>query len=182
MQRERLGSRLGFILLSAGCAIGIGNVWKFPYIAGENGGGIFVLIYLFFLLTMGVPVMTMEFAMGRAAQKSPVKLYQEIEPKGSKWHIHGIVSMIGNYVLLMCYTTITGWMVRYFVDTAKGDFVGATKETIETHFGNVQTDLVQMLIYTGVVILLAALVCGIGLQTVLLLLLVLIIPMVRCTL
>lgn len=164
MKRERLGSRLGFILLSAGCAIGLGNVYKFPYMVGQNGGGIFVLIYLLFLVAFGVPIMTMEFAMGRAAQKSPVKLYQEIEPKGSKWHIHGIVSMIGNYLLLMCYTTITGWLVRYFVDTAKGDFVGADTEAVAQHFATTQTDLVQMIIYTGIVILMAAVVCGIGLQ------------------
>ena len=86
MQRERLGSRLGFILLSAGCAIGIGNVWKFPYMVGQNGGGAFVLIYLFFLLVLGIPVMTIEFSLGRASQKSPVRLSQQLEPKGSKWH------------------------------------------------------------------------------------------------
>ena len=89
MGREKLGSRLGFILLSAGCAIGIGNVWKFPYVVGQNGGGVFVLIYLIFLAILGIPVLTMEFAIGRAAQKSPVKMYQELEPKGTVWHIHG---------------------------------------------------------------------------------------------
>mgnify|MGYP000110395148 CR=1 FL=1 len=95
MSREKLGSRLGFILLSAGCAIGIGNVWKFPYVVGENGGGIFVLIYLLFLAILGIPVLTMEFSIGRAAQKSPVRMYQQLEPKGSKWHIHGKVAMAG---------------------------------------------------------------------------------------
>ena len=126
MEREKLGSRLGFILISAGCAIGIGNVWKFPYITGQNGGGMFVLIYLFFLIVMGIPVMTMEFSMGRAARKSPVKLYYELEPKGSKWHIHGYVAMIGNYLLMMYYTTVAGWMLQYFIKTAKGDFTGAS--------------------------------------------------------
>ena len=101
MQRERLGSRLGFLLLSAGCAIGIGTVWKFPYMTGQYGGGAFVLLYLIFLILMGIPVMTVEFSLGRAAQKSPVRLYQELEPKGTKWHIHGFLSMIGNYVLMM---------------------------------------------------------------------------------
>ena len=124
MQRERLGSRLGFLLLSAGCAIGIGNVWKFPYMAGQYGGGAFVLIYLFFLIALGVPVLTMEFAIGRASQKSPVKFYQELEPKGSKWHIHGYVSLLGNYLLLMFYTSVAGWLLQYFIETAKGSFVG----------------------------------------------------------
>ena len=134
MQRERLGSRLGFILLSAGCAIGIGNVYKFPYMVGENGGGIFVLIYLFCLLALGVPVMTMELAMGRAAQKSVVKMYDEIEPKGSKWHLHGYVAMAGNFVLLMYYSVIAGFMLRYFVGTAKGDFVGLDSSGVEGYY------------------------------------------------
>ena len=123
MEREKLGSRLGFLLLSAGCAIGIGNVWKFPYMAGQYGGGAFVLIYLFFLIIMGVPVLTMEFSLGRAAQKSPVKLYQQLEKPGQKWHIHGYAAMIGNYLLMMFYTIVSGQMVKYFVKIAKGDFV-----------------------------------------------------------
>ncbi|MBR6617115.1 MAG: sodium-dependent transporter, partial [Oscillospiraceae bacterium] len=97
MKRERLGSRLGFILLSAGCAIGIGNVWKFPYMVGQNGGGLFVLIYLFFLIVLGVPVMTMEFSLGRASQKSPAKMYQALENEETKWHWHGYLAVIGNY-------------------------------------------------------------------------------------
>ena len=122
MERERLGSRLGFILLSAGCAIGIGNVWKFPYVVGQYGGGAFVLVYLFFLLIMGIPVMTMEFSLGRASRKSPARLYQALEPKGTKWHIHGYAAVIGNYLLMMFYTTVTGWMLNYFVSTATGQF------------------------------------------------------------
>ena len=109
--RERLESRLGFILISAGCAIGIGNVWKFPYLAGQNGGGIFVLIYLFFLAVLGIPVMTMEFSMGRASRKSPIHLYQRIAPRGSKWNLHGIVCMAVNCILMMVYTTVAGWML-----------------------------------------------------------------------
>ena len=120
MAREQLGSRLGFILLSAGCAIGMGNVWKFPYMAGQYGGGAFVLIYLVFLVIMGLPVLTIEFSLGRAAQKSPVMLYQQLAPKGSKWHYHGKAAMIGNYVLMMFYTVVAGWMITYFVNTAKG--------------------------------------------------------------
>ena len=111
MQRERLGSRLGFILLSAGCAIGIGNVWKFPWMVGQYGGGAFVLFYVIFLLILGLPIMTMEFAVGRASQKSPVRAYQVLEKPGSRWHIHGYLAMIGNYLLMMFYTTVCGWML-----------------------------------------------------------------------
>ena len=164
MERERLGSRLGFILLSAGCAIGLGNVYKFPYMVGENGGGIFVLIYLFFLLTMGVPVMTMEFAMGRASRKSVVKMYDEIEPKGSKWHWHGVVAMIANYVLLMFYTVVTGWLIRYFVDTAKGDFNGLDSKAVVSHYNAMLAEPVPMTIYMLVVVVLATLVCSKSLQ------------------
>ena len=127
MQRERLGSRLGFLLLSAGCAIGIGNVWKFPYMVGQNGGGAFVLIYILFLVLLGVPVMTMEFAIGRASQKSPVKFYQQLEPEGSKWHLHGYAAFVGNYLLLMFYTSVAGWLLQYFVDTASGSFLRAVQ-------------------------------------------------------
>lgn len=164
MERERLGSRLGFILLSAGCAIGLGNVYKFPYMVGENGGGIFVLIYLFFLLTMGVPVMTMEFSLGRAAQKSVIKLYDEIEPKGSKWHWHGYLAMAANYALLMFYTVVTGWLIRYFVDTAKGDFAGLDTSDVEAHYNNMLADPVPMAIYMLVVLVLAVIVCSKSLQ------------------
>lgn len=164
MKRERLGSRLGFILLSAGCAIGLGNVYKFPYMVGENGGGIFVLIYLCCLALIGIPIMTMELSLGRAAQKSPVKLYQEIEPKGSKWHLHGYVSLAGNYLLLMFYTVVAGWLLRYFIDTAKGDFVGLDSAGVEQHYTMAQTDLWPMIIYMGIVVLMSALVCAIGLQ------------------
>ena len=135
MQRERLGSRLGFILLSAGCAIGIGNVWKFPWMVGQYGGGAFVLFYVIFLLILGLPIMTMEFAVGRASQKSPVRAYQVLEKPGSRWHIHGYLAMIGNYLLMMFYTTVCGWMLHYFYLTAAGRFVGATTEQVGTAFG-----------------------------------------------
>ena len=117
-EREKLGSRLGFILISAGCAIGIGNVWKFPYMAGQGGGGAFVLFYLIFLLMLGLPIMTMEFAVGRASQKSPVKAYYALEKPGQKWHIHGYITLIGCYLLMMFYTTVSGWMLHYFYLTA----------------------------------------------------------------
>jgi NSS family neurotransmitter:Na+ symporter len=164
VQRERLGSRLGFILLSAGCAIGIGNVWKFPYITGQNGGGIFVLIYLFFLIVLGMPVMTMEFSLGRAAQKSPAKMYQELEPQGSKWHIHGFMCLVGNIVLMMCYATLTGWMVQYFVDTARGVFVGLDKEAITGQFAAISSNIGSMTFYTLLVVALGAIVCSFSLQ------------------
>ena len=130
MQREKLGSRLGFILISAGCAIGIGNVWKFPYLCGQSGGGIFVLVYLFFLVILGLPAMTMEFAAGRAAGKSPVMLFRELEPKGTKWHLHGYVCMAGNYLLMMYYSTVAGWMLQYFFRTAAGSFEGMEADLI----------------------------------------------------
>ena len=113
-QREGFASRLGFILVSAGCAVGIGNVWRFPTVTGQYGGGVFVLFYLLFLVIMGVPVLTMELAVGRAGHSSAVKAYQALEPKGSKWHLHGWVCMIGCALLMMYYTTVAGWMLDYF--------------------------------------------------------------------
>ncbi len=164
MGREKLGSRLGFILLSAGCAIGIGNVWKFPYVVGQNGGGVFVLIYLIFLAILGIPVLSMEFAIGRASQKSPVKMYQELEPKGTVWHIHGKVAMIGGYLLMMFYTTVAGWMVRYFVSTAVGDLSGLDASGISQKFNQMLSDAPMMILYMGIVIAAAVLVCSIGLK------------------
>lgn len=164
MERERLGSRLGFILLSAGCAIGIGNVWKFPYVAGQNGGAIFVLIYLFFLVILGIPTMSMEFALGRASQKSPVRMYQQLQRKGQKWHLHGYVALAGNILLLMCYTCITGWMVQYFINSAKGEFVGLDGAAISAKFPEMLGDAPTMALYTVVVIAVAAVVCSFSLQ------------------
>ena len=164
MGREKLGSRLGFILLSAGCAIGIGNVWKFPYVVGQNGGGVFVLIYLIFLAILGIPVLTMEFAIGRAAQKSPVKMYQELEPKGTVWHIHGKAAMIGGYLLMMFYTTVAGWMVRYFVSTAAGDLSGLDAAGSSQKYNQMLSDAPMMILYMGIVIAAAVLVCSIGLK------------------
>jgi len=164
MKRESLGSRLGFILLSAGCAIGIGNVWKFPYMAGQYGGGAFVLVYLFFLAIMGIPVMTMEFAMGRASRKSPVCMYQELEKKGQKWHIHGYAAMIGNYILMMFYTSVTAWMLQYFVKTATGAFAGKDVAGVEAVFNNMMGNAPTMILYMGIVVVVGFGVCAIGLQ------------------
>lgn len=134
MQRERLGSRLGFILLSAGCAIGVGNVWKFPWLVGQYGGGAFVVCYIIFLLILGLPIMTMEFAVGRASQKSPVRAYQALEKPGTKWHIHGYIALIGNYLLMMFYTTVCGWMLYYFYQMAAGRFEGLDTAGVEAAF------------------------------------------------
>lgn len=163
-KREHLGSRLGFILLSAGCAIGIGNVWKFPYMAGQNGGGIFVLIYFACLILLGIPVMTMEFAVGRASQKSPVKMYQEIEPKGSKWHIHGGFAFVGSYLLMMFYSMVSGWLIKYCVDSIRGMFVGLDKAGIEGVFGSMLAEPWTMIVYTFIVVVIGFLVCSFGLQ------------------
>lgn len=164
MERERLGSRLGFLLLSAGCAIGVGNVWKFPYMAGQYGGGAFVLMYLFFLIIMGVPVMTMEFAMGRASRKSPVKLYDELAPKNSKWYLHGYVAMAGNYILMMFYTTVTGWMIQYFVDMLRGEFAGADASQTAALFGEMLSDPMTMGGYMLLVIAAGFAINSMGLQ------------------
>lgn len=163
-QREQLGSRLGFILLSAGCAIGIGNVWKFPYMVGQYGGGACVLIYLFFLVILGIPVMTMEFAMGRAGQRSPARLYQQLEPKGSKWHLHGYVAMAGNYILMMFYTSVAGWMLDYFVRTAGGQFVGADTDGVAAQFSQMLGDPLRMTLFMGIIVVLGFLVCSFSLQ------------------
>lgn len=163
-QREQLGSRLGFILLSAGCAIGIGNVWKFPYMVGQYGGGAFVLIYLFFLVILGIPVMTMEFAMGRAGQRSPARLYQQLEPKGSKWHLHGYVAMAGNYILMMFYTSVAGWMLDYFVRTAGGQFVDADTDGVAAQFSQMLGDPLRMTLFMGIIVVLGFLVCSFSLQ------------------
>ena len=164
MERERLGSRLGFILLSAGCAIGVGNVWKFPYMTGQYGGGAFVLVYILCLVLLGVPVMTMEFALGRASQKSPVKLYDALAKKGSKWNLHGYAAMVGNYVLMFFYTIVTGWMLRYFVDMASGKFVGASVEQVGNMFGQMMSQPVALIVYVAIVVAIGITVCSMGVQ------------------
>ena len=151
--REKLGSRLGFILLSAGCAIGCGNVWKFPTMCGQNGGAGFFLIYLLCLVILGLPVMTMEFAIGRASQKSPIKMYQQLERPKSKWHLHGYVSLFGNIALMAFYTVVTGWMINYFVRFATGNNLGELVLTeTQNPFGFMASDLKTNLIFTAVAI------------------------------
>ena len=164
MQRERLGSRLGFILLSAGCAIGIGNVWKFPWMVGQYGGGAFVLLYLIFLAIMGVPVLAIEFAMGRAAQKSPIEIYKPLEPKGSKWHIHSYFMLGGLILLMMFYTSVAGWMIKYCVSTIKGDFVSLSDTAINQMFDEMLVNAPEMVIFTFIVIIAGFLICMFSLQ------------------
>lgn len=164
MEREKLGSRLGFILLSAGCAIGMGNVWKFPYMVGQYGGAIFVLFYFAFLILLGLPVMVIEFSIGRAAQKSPVNMYQAIEPKGTKWHIQGYVSYAANWILMMFYTAVTGWMLYYCVNHATGKFVGMDADTIGNVFGELTGNPGTMTIYSLAVVVIGFGIISIGVQ------------------
>ena len=165
MKRESFKSRLGFLRVSAGCAIGIGNVWRFPYVTGQNGGGIFVLFYLIFLVIMGLPVLTMELAVGRASRKSAVLGYKALEKKGSKWHIHGWVAIFGCCMLMMYYTTVSGWMVTYFFKFLTGSFKsGMTTEDTAQAFSNLLGDPKQMAFWMILTVVVGFLVCSRGLQ------------------
>ncbi|MBE6558252.1 MAG: sodium-dependent transporter [Ruminococcaceae bacterium] len=164
MARDRLGSRLGFILLSAGCAIGIGNVWKFPWMVGQYGGAIFVLIYIACLIVLGIPVMTMEFAVGRAAQKSPSLMFQQLEKKGSKWHWHGIVCLMGCVLLMMFYTNVSGWMMQYFVKTASGTFEGLGTAGVNAEFNAMLGDATWQTIFMAITVIIGIVVCMLGVQ------------------
>lgn len=164
MNRENFKSRIGFILVSAGCAIGIGNVWKFPYVAGANGGGIFVLFYLLFLAIVGVPVLTMELAVGRASRKSAVLGYKTLEPKGSKWHIHGWFAFAGCVILMMYYTTVSGWMTAYFVKFLNGSFDGLSSDQVDAVFGRMLANPKEMGFFMALTVLLGFLICSRGLQ------------------
>ena len=165
MKRESFRSRLGFLLVSAGCAIGIGNVWKFPYIAGQGGGGAFVLFYLIFLVILGLPIMTMEFAVGRASRKSPVRAYQALEKPGQKWHIHGYFTLIGCYLLMMFYTTVAGWMLHYFYMTAVGKLAGLNAEQVAGKFTEMLASPATMTFWMVFVVVVSILVCAKGLQS-----------------
>lgn len=164
MKRESFSSRASFLLVSAGCAIGIGNVWKFPYIAGECGGGVFVLLYILFLLLMGVPILTMELAIGRASRHSAVKGMAMLEPKGSKWHIYGWACLAGCYVLMMYYTTVSGWMLNYCVKFLVGVFDHLPDKEVPDVFSAMLANPGEMAIYTGVTILFCVLVCSLGIR------------------
>ena len=165
MKRESFGSRLGFLLVSAGCAIGIGNVWRFPYITGQNGGGYFVLFYLICLVVMGIPVLTMELAVGRAGRKSAVLAYRTLEKPGQKWHIHGWFCLLGCCLLMMYYTTVTGWMVSYFGRFAFGSFRGGmATEEVSAVFGQMLSSPTEMGVLAVAVVIVGFLVCSFGLE------------------
>jgi len=165
MSRESFKSRLGFLLVSAGCAIGIGNVWRFPYVAGQNGGGIFVLFYLLFLIIMGLPVLTMELAVGRASRKSAVQAYKVLEKPGSKWHIHGYFAILGCYLLMMYYTTVSGWMISYCFEFLTGTFQpGMASEEVSSVFGNMLANPLKMGFWMVLTVVVGFFVCSRGLQ------------------
>ena len=164
MEREGFKSRLGFILVSAGCAIGIGNVWKFPYVAGQNGGGLFVLVYLLFLAVLGIPILTMELSLGRASRKSIVQAYKKLEPKGSKWHVHGWFSLAGNYLLMMFYTSVSGWMVDYGWKFATGGFKGVTAEGADKVLSDMLSNPLELTIFMAITVILGFAVCAGGVK------------------
>lgn len=163
-ERERFASRLGFVLISAGCAIGLGNVWRFPYITGMYGGAAFVIVYLFFLIILGLPIMVMEFSVGRASQKSAAKSFEILEPKGTKWHLYSYGAMVGNYILMMFYTTIGGWMIAYFFKMLNGNFVGLNPEQIEAAFVQLTLEPVNMFFWMVLAVAISMLICSRGLQ------------------
>ena len=163
-ERESLGSRLGFILLSAGCAIGIGNVWRFPYMVGENGGGLFVIAYVIFLLALGVPIMTMEYAIGRSSRVSILSAYKKLEPKGTKWHLFGYLAILGNYLLLMFYSVVSGWILRYFVLSVRGAFIGSDTESIADIYATMMESPGILIFYMGVTMVITIFVTSMGLQ------------------
>lgn len=164
MEREHLGSRLGFILLSAGCAIGVGNVWKFPWMVGQYGGGAFVLVYLFFLFFLGLPVMVMEFSLGRASQASPVRLYQKLQKPGQKWHLHGYGALVANVILVMFYTSVAGWILYYFISFLKGDMTGITNEASAQLYDSMLVNPAITVGYMAIVVVLGFLILSFGVQ------------------
>ena len=164
MEREKFGSRLGFILISAGCAIGLGNVWRFPYITAKHGGAAFILVYLLFLVIFGLPIMTMEFSVGRASQKSIVGSFEALEPKGTKWHWFGWIGAAGNYLLMMFYTAVSGWMFIYFFKSLRGDFVGENVKAVADQFRGMVTDFWLQLAFMVLTVVLGFVICSLGLK------------------
>ena len=163
-ERDSFKSRLGFILVSAGCAIGIGNVWKFPYITGEYGGAVFVLFYLAFLILLGVPVVTMELAVGRSSRKSALRGFEALEPKGTYWHLHGWACLIGSYILMVYYTTISGWMVDYFWKFLRGSFAEVSPGRVADIFGQMVSSPMELMFFMGLTVLVGFAVCAGGVQ------------------
>ena len=164
VEREKFGSRIGFILISAGCAIGLGNVWRFPYIVGQYGGAAFILLYLVFLVILGLPVMTMEFSVGRASRRSIADSFRVLEPKGTKWHLYGRIGMAGNYLLMMFYTTVTGWMFAYFFKMLRGDFVGLAPDAVSAQFGQLTGNPLAVVGFMLLAIVLGFGICSLGLE------------------
>ena len=164
MKREKFGSRLGFILVSAGCAIGIGNVWKFPYMCGEFGGAAFILIYLIFLLVLGIPVLTCEFAIGRGSGRSVAAGFERLEPQGTGWHITKWVGIIGSYLLMMFYTTVGGWMMYYCFRSIAGEFAGASTDTVTAGFSDMLGNAPVMAFWTTLICVIGFAVCQFGIQ------------------
>ena len=164
MSRENLSSRLGFILLSAGCAIGLGNIWRFPYMVGKYGGGAFVLVYLFFLIILGLPIIVMEYSVGRASKKSVAQSFHVLEKKGQKWHWFSYVAMAGNYLLVMFYTTIAGWMLAYFVKMLNGDFIGLTPKEVGDVFSSLQINPQASVFWMVLIVVIGCGICAVGLQ------------------
>ena len=164
MEREKFSSRLGFILISAGCAIGLGNVWRFPYMTGKYGGAAFVILYLFFLVILGLPIMVMEFSVGRASRKSAALSFDVLEPKGTKWHLYKYGAMAGNYLLMMFYTTIGGWMLLYFFKTALGQFDGLTSAEVSDSFGKLMGQPGLMTLFMIITVVICFMICSLGLQ------------------
>ncbi len=162
--REKLGSRLGFILISAGCAIGLGNVWRFPYIVGKYGGAAFILLYFLFLVIFGLPIMTMEFSVGRASGKSIAESFTALEPQNSKWHLFGWIGIIGNLLLMMFYTTVTGWMFAYLFKMISGDFVGSTSAGISEQFGALVSNPWILIACMVIVNAVGFFICSLGLK------------------
>ena len=165
MERESFKSRLGFLLVSAGCAVGIGNVWRFPFIVGQNGGGLFVLLYLIMLVVLGLPVLTMELAVGRASRKSAVLAYRALEKPGAKWHIHGWFALLGCYLLMMYYTNVSGWMLNYFFKFTAGVFQpGMDAAASGKVFSDMLADPGQMGLWMAVTVVSGVLICSVGVR------------------
>ena len=164
MERERFGSRLGFILISAGCAIGLGNVWRFPYITGEYGGAAFLVMYLVFLVVLGLPIMVMEFAVGRGSQRSIARAFNVLEPAGTHWHKYKWVGIAGCYLLMMFYTTVAGWMLAYVPKFASGQFVGADSQATSAVFDAMLASPVECVFWMVVVCVVSILICSLGVQ------------------
>ena len=165
MKREKFSSRLGFILVSAGCAIGIGNVWKFPYMCGEYGGAAFILIYLLFLLIMGIPAMVCEFSIGRGSKKSVAMAFEQLEPAGTSWHLMKYIGIFGCYLLMMFYTMVGGWMMYYCFRSLRGDFSQADPEYVTNAFGSMLADYPTMIFWTVLICVIGFIVCKFGLQS-----------------